>query len=345
MRSAALLSVLLLAACSSNGLSRRESGQPGFGVAEAALRGGAPQVALQVASGILARDPKNVRALVVQGDAQTMLGEYEPAADSYGRALAWDHDSVGAEVGMGRLQLGSNPAAAEALFLQALQHEPRNTTAMNDLGIARDLQGRHADAQKAYNEALGVEPGLRAAQVNLALSLAMSGDSGRAEQLLRPLAGDPGASRKLRHDLAAVLEMAGKHAEAERILSADLSPAEVRQALAAYASARSGGPAPLLPAGPSVSDVPVQPVALHHGIQVQLAAAPSEDAAQAEWARLQERMPTVLTGHQPLVIRAERDGHTVWRLRTAGFASGADAESFCKRVRDGGAACVVMNGS
>jgi tetratricopeptide (TPR) repeat protein len=302
-------------------------------------------VALQVASGMLARDPRNVRALVVQGDAQTMLGEYEPASDSYGRALALDPGSVGAELGLGRLRLGSAPAAAESLFLQALQHDPRNTAVLNDLGIARDLQGRHADAQKAYNQALGLEPDLRAAQVNLALSLAMSGESGRAEQLLRPLAGDPGASRKLRHDLAAVLEMAGKHAEAEHILSADLSPAEVRRALAAYASARSGGPVPLLPATPSGEAAPMQPAALPREIQVQLVASPSEDAAQAEWQRLQERMPGVLGAHRPVIIRAEHDGHPIWRLRTAGFANAAEAESFCQGVRAGGAACVVMNGS
>ena len=49
--------------------------------------------------------------------------------------------------------------------------------ALNDLGIARDLQGRHTDAQTAYRSALGVDPDMRAAQVNLALSLAMSGQS------------------------------------------------------------------------------------------------------------------------------------------------------------------------
>jgi len=344
MQNAALILVLLLAACSRIGLSPPEPGRPGFRVAEAALRGGSPQVALQVAAGMLARDPNNVRALVVQGDAQTMLKQYDQAIDSFGRALRLDPGSVGAEIGMGRLRLGSDPAAAEALFLQALQHEPRNTTAMNDLGIARDLQGHHADAQQAYNQALGIDPELRAAQVNLALSLAMSGDSGRAEQLLRPFASDPGASRKLRHDLAAVLAMAGKHAEAERILSADLSPAEVRQALAAYANARSGGPVSLLAGGPQGNEAPAQPVVSHHEVQVQLAASPSEDAAQAEWQRLQEKMPAVMTGRQPLVLRAEHDGHAIWRLRTAGFASAAEADSFCKRVRDGGAACMVISG-
>ena len=49
--------------------------------------------------------------------------------------------------------------------------------ALNDLGIARDLQGRHTDAQMAYRQALGISPEMSAAQVNLALSLAMGGQS------------------------------------------------------------------------------------------------------------------------------------------------------------------------
>ena len=65
-----------------------------------------------------------------------------------------------------------------------------------------------------------------------ALSLAMSGQGARALPLIQPLASAPGASRKVRHDYAVVLAMSGKRAEAERILAADLTPEEVRQALA-----------------------------------------------------------------------------------------------------------------
>ena len=115
------------------------------------------------------------------------------------------------------------------------------TAALNNMGIARDLQGRHLDAQEAYRAALGINPELSAAQVNLALSMAMSGQGARALPIIRPLAEAPGATRKTRHDYAAVLAMSGRKAEAEAILSQDLTPEEVRQALAEFeAKAREG---------------------------------------------------------------------------------------------------------
>jgi Flp pilus assembly protein TadD len=232
--------LLALSACGhvATGLSQQ---QPGVDVAEAALRGGSPQTALQLAGNVLTHDPQNEAALVVQGDAFTELGQAEQARQSYELALKRNPQSVGAEIGLGRLQLGTNPSHAEALFLQALQHEPRNTIALNDLGVARDLQGNHAGAQEAYRQALGIKPDDNGAQVNLALSMAMSGNAGDAVRILQPMASTPGASRKLRHDLAAALTMAGDREAAARILSADMTAEEVRQALDAFAAARSGG--------------------------------------------------------------------------------------------------------
>ena len=148
--------VLGLAGCADTGSSNLTFGTPGLSVADAALRGGSPQVALQVTVGILARSPDNVEALAVRGDALTMLGQYDDASASFSRALQQDRSSLRAKTGLGRLRLATNPAEAEILFLEVLQSNPRDTTALNNLGIARDLQGRHQDAQLVYRQALGL---------------------------------------------------------------------------------------------------------------------------------------------------------------------------------------------
>lgn len=225
----------MLAGCAAS--SSRSNIPNDVEVADAALRGGSPQIALRLAGQTLANDPRNLRALVIQGDALNSLGQIDEAAVSYRAALAIEPTLVPAEIGLGRCLLTSDPASAEGLFLQASINEPRNPSALIDLGVARDLMRRHDDAQKAYRQALAVDPQQVAAQVNLALSLAMSGRGDEAVRMMRPLAEAPNASRKMRHDFAAVLAMSGQPAEAKRLLAVDLPPDEVAKAISSYSSA------------------------------------------------------------------------------------------------------------
>jgi Flp pilus assembly protein TadD len=234
MRIALIAIVSLLAACASQDVSRAGDGQPGLNVARAALAAGSPELALTVSNSILAKHPGDVPALLSQGDALGALGRLDEAAASYTAALAADPGSLAAQIGLGRLRLGSDPAQAQVLFLGVLKREPRNKLALNNLGIAYDLQGQHASAQAAYRRALGLDPTMRAAEVNLALSMALSGRAPDAVQLLKPLASDPGASRRVRHDLAAALALAGDRQGAAKVLGADMTPEQVDHALAAY---------------------------------------------------------------------------------------------------------------
>jgi Flp pilus assembly protein TadD len=54
------------------------------------------------------------------------------------------------------------------LFRRALALDPTDAAALNNLGIALDLQDRHEEAETAYRTALGRQPMMTAARVNLA---------------------------------------------------------------------------------------------------------------------------------------------------------------------------------
>jgi Flp pilus assembly protein TadD len=364
MRALPIAALLLLAACANGGNHGQAGEAPGVDVADAALRGGSPQVALRIDDAILAKDPHNVAALLNRGEAQTALQQSDAATQSYTEALRADPDSVPARIGLGRLRLADDPTAAETLFVEVLRRSPRNAVALNDLGIARDLLGRHEDAQAAYRQTIGIDPSMNGARVNLALSLAMVGRADDAAPMLRPLASAPNAPRRLRHDLAAVLAMGGDRNQAQRILAQDLSPDQVDQALAIFTAASTpsgpvpaiGAPPPLsaggsasgdlasggLASGDSASDDPTRDGPPSADLMVQLSSTTSSHAAAAEWRRIEKRMPDLLADRQPIVVRSETAGRVLWGVRTAGFAGLGEAKAFCGAVKARGASCYVI---
>ncbi|MBU6498789.1 MAG: tetratricopeptide repeat protein, partial [Rhodospirillales bacterium] len=112
----------------------------------------------------------------------------------------------------------------------------------NDLGIALDLQGRHAEAQARYRAILARAPHDHAAWVNLALSLSMTGQAAQSVAMLRGPAERADASAKLREDFALALTLDGQEGEARHLLLADLPPDQAQEALAGYHDL--GPPAP-----------------------------------------------------------------------------------------------------
>lgn len=234
MRYIALIAVLLLGACSV--APPTLSGKSGLHVADVAMANGSPMTALQIARTALESDPRNVQALVRVGEAQYALHQNGQAIETFRRTIAIDPSSSRAQIGIARIQLATNPVDAEATLRKALAREAGNAAALNDLGIAQDLQGKHEAAQASYRAALGVEPGLMSTQVNLGLSLALGGRAREGVQMLQPLGESPSSTPKVREDLAAALALAGDERSASDVLHVDLTKEQTVAALTGLAA-------------------------------------------------------------------------------------------------------------
>lgn len=244
----ALLLACLLAACGGPDLMvRTSSGTRSLQFADAALSGGMPQAALNATRAVLERDPRNVRALLQQGDALAVLGRGDAAAEAYRRVLdgaagAAERDVRRAQLGAGRAELASGRAEkADAVFRAYVEANPRDGDGRTGLGVALDMQGRHREAQREYRAALALAES-DTARVNLGLSLALAGDAQEAVQVLRPLAQASDAPLRVRHNLAFALATAGDRVAAERILAPDLPRAQVAAAMAGFNAVRTAAP-------------------------------------------------------------------------------------------------------
>ncbi len=106
------------------------------------------------------------------------------------------------------------------------------------------------------------------------------------------------------------------------------------------ATASAAAPKPVSLAPPPVSP-PVSTPPVGGRVTVQLGALDSEAHAHAEWQRLAARDPTLFGVRALVVMPVDHQGRTLWRIRTGGFASVADATSFCTHVHAIGGACNV----
>ncbi len=263
MRWLALATVVLLGGCAAPAGSNQASSaaeNPGMlNVADAAIAGGDPAMALKVSQSVLAADPHNLEALYHEAAAYYAVDRCEDAIAAYKLALGIDPHSSPAETGIGRCLLKRNAAEAEQAFAAAVADDPGNASAQNDLGIARDLNGDFAGATGPYQQALLLSPGNTATEVNLGLSLALSGDADDALQYLGPLANGTGATAKIREDYATALLAAGRGTEARQVLAVDMPPGQADAAIATLASLIGQPPlqAPAAATAPPETPTPV----------------------------------------------------------------------------------------
>lgn len=106
------------------------------------------------------------------------------------------------------------------------------------------------------------------------------------------------------------------------------------------ASAPAPVPAPP-PAPPAIRSAPSGDPAFSPGGRyvVQLGAPSTEAAALAEWERRRRAMPELLGGAERFIVRADVNGRTVFRVRAGSFATAAEADAFCGRIKARGGDC------
>ena len=100
-------------------------------------------------------------------------------------------------------------------------------------------------------------------------------------------------------------------------------------------------PAPVVPvAAPAASTGAFKPAFAAGGKWLVQVAAPSTEAgASAEWDKRVKALPEFFAAAERVVVQADVNGKTVYRLRAGAFASKGDADAFCNAYKAKGGNC------
>lgn len=129
------------------------------------------------------------------------------------------------------------------------------------------------------------------------------------------------------------------------------TPVVVAQAPPAKPAPQPAQIEPTLPAAPPAEKAPPPPekkaaapepkAAAGGGFAVQIGAVSSTALADRAWNEAVAAAPGLAAGKGKSVERIERDGGALYRTAVTGFASRADAQAFCERLKAAGKACFV----
>lgn len=180
----------------------------------------------------LASNPRDVNALIGAGDAALELDDTRAAAGFFARADTLQPNNARVKAGLGRVMLKTeNPAEALRLFDQATRLGLLETAILADRGLARDMTGDQAGAQRDYQAALQRTPDDAELIHRYAASLGISGQVEAAERVLKPLLYK--SDRAAWRYRAFILAMNNRQAEAQKIAQQTM-PAQLATAIMPY---------------------------------------------------------------------------------------------------------------
>jgi tetratricopeptide (TPR) repeat protein len=292
-------------------------------------------------------------------------GRYEAALPYFQEALdlarnRYGKDSPAVAVELNNLaevyRLMGRMGEAEKLYKQAIELDEGQggestglATSLNNLALVYRAQKKYGEAEKLYERSLRLlekslgpsHPDVARALNNLAVLYRMKGEPERAQPLqARALAiaedalgQDHPTTQVLRRNLAA--------------LDKGPAPAKATAAAPQPASVPAAMPEPPVAAAARLEEPPAPvPVAVAPAaaadstFALQLAAVPDAGQVGGEWKRLLTRFPPLreLELKAPQSVEVPGKG-TFYRVIAGSFATRADAEAMCARLREAGAAC------
>ena len=192
---------------------------------------GGPGMALNSALGKLARNPRDVTALIEAGKASAAIGDAEAAMGFFRRADQLQPTNANVKAGLaGAMVLAEDPYSAIPLFETAERIGPIDPRLLSERGLAYDLVGDNELAQRYYRQALSAGPDDETLR-RLALSQAIAGDRRGMEVTLSPLLQKQDkAAWRTRAFAFAILGLAS---EAEAVARANL-PETAASGMVAY---------------------------------------------------------------------------------------------------------------
>ncbi len=173
----------------------------------------------------LARNSRNVDALIDAGNASLKVDDVDAAIGFFGRAEELSPSNPRIKVGLAAaFTRKQRPLDALRLFDEAEQAGASTDSLASDRGLAYDLVGDNSSAQRHYRTALEREDDPQTRQ-RLALSHAMAGDRAGFESVLAPLIAkqDPASYRTRAFGLAILGEDGAAVAIAEAVMPRRLS--------------------------------------------------------------------------------------------------------------------------
>lgn len=173
----------------------------------------------------LARNTRDINALIDAGNASLQLNDIDAAIGFFGRADELSPGNPKVKVGLaGAFVRSERPIEALRLFFEAEQAGVSTVALAEERGLAYDLVGDPVSAQAQYARAMAVRPNDELIR-RMALSQAISGDRLGFEKTLYPLMErrDFAAYRTRAFGLAILGEEGEAVAIAEAVMPPDLS--------------------------------------------------------------------------------------------------------------------------